>query len=298
MRVWAFQVSAPTGSFIMVSAAHVQQLGPTAALLYTRICWRTERCPDGWRATRAMLAEETGLTLEMVRTAGRVLRELGMVTTTRASASDATLVWRPVSAGHPDSGDSPISEMGDLATPCGGSDHLPEMGDLAISSYETDKTTTDSLAQPSDEPPAESFDEQGSLPILTVVGAAVATTTADPIEEEFTRFWELYPRRVGRKKALSAYRAARKAVSVEEIAQGLVAQLPDLRRREVSYVPHPATWLNQGRWADDPRSSAQASGRRNYEAEWAEARAAGHDIQASSDPTVQLVMSLLSGGRA
>lgn len=281
-------MTASPGSFMMVSAAHVQELGPTAALLYTRICWRAERCPEGWRATRAMLAEETGLTLEMIRTAGRVLRDRGLVTTTRASTSDATLVWLPVSAGHPDSGDFPVSEVGDSATPCGGSDHLPEMGDSAISSLETVETEETPPTTPPDD-----AEEQQALPLLSVV----ASPPASGVDEEFAGFWNAYPRKVAKQAALKAYRAARKIASLEAIAAGLRAQLPDLRTRDSHLIPHAATWLNQHRWEDDPRAAAQPrGGPRNYDLERMQARAAGATPEITTGATA-LALQMLEARR-
>jgi hypothetical protein len=68
------------------------------------------------------------------------------------------------------------------------------------------------------------------------------------IVEEFDDFWTYYPRRVGKLAAERAYRTARKRASAQEILDGLtVAHFA----RDPQFIPHPATWLNQGRWMDE-----------------------------------------------
>lgn len=93
------------------------------------------------------------------------------------------------------------------------------------------------------------------------VPSSADADAADPILVEFDGFWSHYPRRVGKAKALKSYRAARKSASVDVIAAGLRAQLPDLKARDLDKVPHPATWLNQRRWEDDPVHAAQPGDR-------------------------------------
>lgn len=146
-------------------------------------------------------------------------------------------------------------------------------------------------------PPVE---EQGLLPMLvsvpTTPTAEVVPVAADGIADEFVGFWSLYPRRVGKKAAERAFRTARKAASVEEIAAGLHAQLPDLRRRETRYVPHPATWLNQQRWADDPGHAASPASGRNYDLEALQDRAAGIAPAPVTDPHAAAALAYLRGG--
>jgi hypothetical protein len=68
----------------------------------------------------------------------------------------------------------------------------------------------------------------------------------------FSQFWELYPRKVGKRRAEVAWRAAIKDTPAAEIlaAVAIFAKSPKARSE---YVPHPTTFLNQGRWLDDPK---------------------------------------------
>lgn len=91
-----------------------------------------------------------------------------------------------------------------------------------------------------------------------------SSADADAIDSEFDGFWRTYPRRVGKKSALGAYRRARKDASEATIAAGLRSQLPDLKGRALDKVPHPTTWLNQRRWEDDPAHAAQPGDRTRH----------------------------------
>jgi hypothetical protein len=63
------------------------------------------------------------------------------------------------------------------------------------------------------------------------------------------RFWKQYPRRVGRKKTFAILKSirARGEVTFAVLMAG-VARIPI---NEPKFIPHPTTWLNQGRWDDE-----------------------------------------------
>jgi hypothetical protein len=71
----------------------------------------------------------------------------------------------------------------------------------------------------------------------------------------FAAFYAAYPRKIGRGAAERAYAAALKAKRVDPAA--ILTGLEAAKRRwaadktEPQYIPHPATWLNGERWADE-----------------------------------------------
>lgn len=69
----------------------------------------------------------------------------------------------------------------------------------------------------------------------------------------FDDFYWKYPRHVGKDAARRAFYKAAARATVTEIVAGAVAFTATVERRQTppSKVPHPATWLNAGRWADD-----------------------------------------------
>jgi hypothetical protein len=83
---------------------------------------------------------------------------------------------------------------------------------------------------------------------------------------DFPDFWAAYPRKVGRGAAEKAFaKAIEKGASVGDIAAGLNRQAwPDNPR----FIPHPATWLNQGRWQDDPAAAAPPAAEPPSKIDW------------------------------
>jgi hypothetical protein len=80
--------------------------------------------------------------------------------------------------------------------------------------------------------------------------------THNPFDEWFEReFWPLYPRKVAKAGAKkSARKKGKSEAGRQEIIQGLKRQLPELRSRELEFVPYPQTWLKQKRYLDDEPS--------------------------------------------
>lgn len=72
---------------------------------------------------------------------------------------------------------------------------------------------------------------------------------------DFDRFWSLYPRKVGKGQARTAWGTAiRRKATPEDILSGLrrANQRWADDGTDGQFIPHPATWLNGERWADDP----------------------------------------------
>jgi hypothetical protein len=68
----------------------------------------------------------------------------------------------------------------------------------------------------------------------------------------FNEFYTLYPRKQGRRAAEKSWQR----LSSQEQQNALEA-LPNhieywkLKQTEKDFIPHPATWINQGRWEDE-----------------------------------------------
>jgi len=80
--------------------------------------------------------------------------------------------------------------------------------------------------------------------------AAPATVRVPP--GAFDKFWATYPRKVGKDAARRAFDKAARRVGHDTITAGAhrFAADPNLPAKE--FIPHPATWLNAGRWDDEP----------------------------------------------
>jgi hypothetical protein len=75
-------------------------------------------------------------------------------------------------------------------------------------------------------------------------------------------FWQVYPRRVGKKAAYGAWKQA-----ICETDAGLIIAAAERYahdpNREDQFTAHPQTWLRQGRWDDEPlpaKTARQATG--------------------------------------
>lgn len=67
----------------------------------------------------------------------------------------------------------------------------------------------------------------------------------------FDDFWAIYPRKVGKLAAQKAYAKAVKSAPHKAIMDAASAFEIKSRGKEAEFIPHPATWLNAGRWLDD-----------------------------------------------
>lgn len=67
-------------------------------------------------------------------------------------------------------------------------------------------------------------------------------------DEDFLAFWTAYPRKTAKESARRAWVAATKRVPAVEIMNGLARYTFST---DPQFIPHPATWLNQHRWADE-----------------------------------------------
>ena len=91
---------------------------------------------------------------------------------------------------------------------------------------------------------------------VVVVGEEPEKTVSAPFGAEmlFEEFWKTYPKKVGKD-------AAKKAFSKRKPNRELLTQMLDSIREQVKtdawckdggqFIPHPATWLNEGRWMDE-----------------------------------------------
>lgn len=78
-------------------------------------------------------------------------------------------------------------------------------------------------------------------------------TNKPPLEPpgDFDVFWKEYPLKVGKQAARKAFEKALQSATLEEILIGVKNYAKDPNRHP-SYTAHPSTWLNAGRWADEP----------------------------------------------
>jgi hypothetical protein len=67
----------------------------------------------------------------------------------------------------------------------------------------------------------------------------------------FEEFWKIYPRKIGKTKAKTCYEKATSLHGVDKINEAIIIYAESVKSKDKKYIPHPATWLNQGRWEDE-----------------------------------------------
>jgi len=73
-------------------------------------------------------------------------------------------------------------------------------------------------------------------------------------EEMFEIFWLVYPRKVGKEKCKRWFASKSRKVDSELVGKMLNAirkQKKQKQWQDKQFIPHPYTWLNQGRWEDE-----------------------------------------------
>lgn len=124
----------------------------------------------------------------------------------------------------------------------------------------------------------------------------------------FDVFWNLYPRKVGKFAAKTAFEKALTKTDLDTILEGVKRFANDPNRVQ-EFTPHPSTWLNQGRWEDEPlpqrtltleekaaKAKAEAAERYRRERErQAEIDRLNEEHKAKAVPMPQSVKEILRG---
>lgn len=75
--------------------------------------------------------------------------------------------------------------------------------------------------------------------------------TKDIIEQTFEDLWKRYPVKKGKGAALISFGKACAKHDMQFLSDRLGAYISSVEGRDKKYIPHLATWLNQGRWDDE-----------------------------------------------
>ena len=80
-------------------------------------------------------------------------------------------------------------------------------------------------------------------------------------DERFNEFWQLYPKKIGKKAARQAWMRLKPNKELfDKIIEAVKTQKlsEQWTKENGKYIPHPTTWLNQGRWDDElPRGNGK-----------------------------------------
>lgn len=91
----------------------------------------------------------------------------------------------------------------------------------------------------------------------------------------FADFWQAYPRKVGKPRAIKAYRSALARASPGKLIAGARRLAAERQGEDEKFTPHPTTWINRDGWDDPPapktearRNGASTSHRDNFVSAW------------------------------
>lgn len=78
--------------------------------------------------------------------------------------------------------------------------------------------------------------------------------------DRFDEFWTIAPRKRGKGAARKAYAKALTIADEDEILTGTRRWRQESIGKDPAFICHPATWLNQERWEDEPDAPIVATG--------------------------------------
>lgn len=70
----------------------------------------------------------------------------------------------------------------------------------------------------------------------------------------FEEWWSIYPRKIGKGAAKKSYKKAIKKISHSDLIVITNRYQKGVSGTDKQFIPHPATWLNQERWSDEPET--------------------------------------------
>jgi hypothetical protein len=95
-------------------------------------------------------------------------------------------------------------------------------------------------------------------------------------EELFESFWKVYPRKIGKEKCKNWFKSHKpKEDLVKQMIEAVEQQKKSKQWSDPQYIPHPYTWLNQGRWEDEltPAKDSTFQSAPKNPIQWEEAKA-------------------------
>jgi len=119
--------------------------------------------------------------------------------------------------------------------------------------------------------------------------------TNDQVADDFLKFWEVYPRKVGKQAAMRAWKKVNAPLSILLTAIRDQQQSEQWTKDGGEYIPHPATWLTGQRWEDvlTPASAPQQKYQKpdgyNHPKEYR-----GADYEPASDTTARASLEKLN----
>jgi len=97
-----------------------------------------------------------------------------------------------------------------------------------------------------------SLEPQVRLGKSSLVESSKDKSRTNVLDDGFHEFWNHYPKKVGKDAAHKAW--TKKKPKIDEVIKALSWQVESMgwTKSNGDFIPNPATYLNDGRWKDEP----------------------------------------------
>lgn len=124
--------------------------------------------------------------------------------------------------------------------------------DVDLSDDEPPLGTLVSLPRDIDDASPRDKNDTLTIAITNESQGTINISSSSNDDGQFEAFWQIYPRKVGKQAALKAWVKARKTASAQQILEGARTYARQRDGEDPMYTAHPSSWLNAGRWDDEP----------------------------------------------
>lgn len=115
---------------------------------------------------------------------------------------------------------------------------------------------------PGNMPPIQSNSIQSnSSQAKSILPPPTVAETLPKYPKDFERFWEAYPKHKGKAPALKAWKKVIKTRTASSIIEAAVIFATSDDGQAGKFCPHASTWLNEGRFDDDPKDWNHTNGK-------------------------------------
>ncbi len=226
-----------TGVFIPVEIIDVKELSWMQRLLWAEIHALHDLKRGGCFASNEYLAEVLGVSPGSIANDLTVLRRMGWIRRISKPNSIRVLV-----VAHPDS-TSPNSEVTSPNSETGFTKPGSPLHQTVKCLIEEKKDKVKDL----------DITHEGEILEFSFQESVSGKPETEPVSRraEAEAIYKAYPRRVAKVDAIKSILKAFKEITPAELLDAVRKYALSCRGKDAKFIPHPATWFNGGRWADE-----------------------------------------------
>lgn len=101
-------------------------------------------------------------------------------------------------------------------------------------------------------PPRNETTLKGERGAPEPLGTTIKKDRDKSLSDRFEEFWQIVPRKAAKEKARQSFAKATRSVPPETIITAMRRYADQRKGQDPQFTAHPASWLNAGRWTDEP----------------------------------------------